>query len=85
MDTSNYERGECILTYPFHLIRFGVYDVLKAKIKPTIVYRKGKQEKVIPAWKIASVASVAGAAGGLAGNPAGEFVHQSAFIDQIWG
>lgn len=57
--------------------RFGVYDVLKAKIRPTIIYRKGKQEKVIPVWKIATVASVAGAAGGLAGNPAGEFAHFS--------
>jgi dicarboxylate transporter 10 len=50
--------------------RFGTYDVLKAKLQPTIVMRKGKEEKVIPIWKIAAAASVAGAAGGLAGNPA---------------
>lgn len=44
--------------------------MLKARLQPTIMIRKGKEEKVIPVWKIAAAASVAGAAGGLAGNPA---------------
>lgn len=50
--------------------RFGVYDVLKSKITPTVTYRNGKREERIPALKIAAAASLAGAAGGLAGNPA---------------
>lgn len=58
----------------FCFSRFGVYDVLKSKLEPVTVTRNGKQEKVIPAWKIAGAASVAGAAGGIAGNPAGELI-----------
>lgn len=53
--------------------RFGVYDVLKARLNPTTTQRNGKRESRIPAWKIAAAASVAGAAGGIAGNPAGEW------------
>jgi dicarboxylate transporter 10 len=51
-------------------IRFGVYDVLKAQITPVTTYKNGKEEKTIPALKMAAAASLAGAAGGLAGNPA---------------
>ena len=49
------------LTYS--LVRFGAYDVLKAKLQ-----RPG--EVTLPAWKLAVAAAGAGALGGIAGNPA---------------
>ncbi|MCO5585507.1 hypothetical protein L7F22_039440 [Adiantum nelumboides] len=55
----------------YSVTRFGVYDYLKAQIKPTIKYNKdGKKEEKLSPWSVAAAASIAGAAGGIAGNPA---------------
>ena len=55
-----------------HTVRFGAYDAIKARTKPTVTYDKttGKPSERIPGWKLACIASVAGVAGGIAGNPA---------------
>lgn len=47
----------------YSLVRFGAYDVLKAKIQ-------APGEAVLPIWKLAIAAAGAGALGGVAGNPA---------------
>lgn len=54
----------------YSVTRFGVYDYLKAQIKPTVTYKNGKREERISPWAVAGAASAAGAIGGIAGNPA---------------
>jgi dicarboxylate transporter 10 len=51
------------LTYS--VTRFGVYDVIKARLHSTM-----EPGEVLPAWKMAMAASIAGGLGGVAGNPA---------------
>jgi dicarboxylate transporter 10 len=48
----------------YSVVRFGVYDHLKGQLKP----EKGR--KTLSPWAVAGAASIAGAAGGIAGNPA---------------
>lgn len=52
---------------PSFSLRFGVYDILKTSFRSQ---SEISQDKPLPAWKMAAAASIAGAIGGLAGNPA---------------
>lgn len=49
----------------YSLTRFGVYDALKSRLSVGL-----PEGQVLPAWKMALAASMAGGLGGIAGNPA---------------
>ncbi|PWN46042.1 putative DIC1-mitochondrial dicarboxylate carrier protein [Ceraceosorus guamensis] len=51
----------------YSVTRFGAYDWLKVELRTP---SDGPPSKPLPAWKLAACASIAGAAGGVAGNPA---------------
>ncbi|KAK4703850.1 hypothetical protein P7C70_g2364, partial [Phenoliferia sp. Uapishka_3] len=49
----------------YSLTRFGIYDALKSRLSVNL-----REGEVLPAWKMALAASIAGGLGGIAGNPA---------------